>query len=93
MLFQLRVGWNTGTGTGNLRIGSLPFASSSNGPASAVAIYPENVALTAGNIAVAVVVVGESYIGIDQVPTGGGAAVAVPYDAAGELIIAGHYYV
>jgi hypothetical protein len=87
--FSLRVSYSGGTGTGNLKIGGLPTA----GFGSNFAIYAENIALTASYYPVASISATSSQIGIDQLPTGGGAAAAVPYDAAGDIQISGSYIV
>jgi hypothetical protein len=87
--FSLRVAYSAGSGTGNLRIGGLPAA----GFGSNFAIYAENIALTAGNYPVCGITSGNTYIAVDQLPTGGGAAAAVPYDAAGDIQISGTYIV
>ena len=88
--FSLRVIYTVGLGTGNLRIGGLPFTA---GVSSNFSIVAENIALTAGNYPVAAISSGNTYIGIDQLPTGGGAASAVPYDVAGDIQISGSYIV
>jgi hypothetical protein len=56
-------------------------------------IYAENIALTASNYAVASLSSGNTFISVDQLPVGGGAAAAVPYDAAGDIQISGSYIV
>jgi hypothetical protein len=88
--FSLRVTYTVGLGTGNLRVGNLPFTA---GVGSNFSIYAENIALTAGYYPVASISSGNTYIGIDQLPTGGGAAAAVPYDVAGDIQISGSYIV
>lgn len=88
--FSLRVTYSAGTGTGNLRVGGLPFTV---GYTSACAIYAENIALTASYYPVAATMVSNTNVSIEQLPTGGGAAVSVPYDAAGDIQIAGSYIV
>jgi hypothetical protein len=88
--FQLRVAYSAGTGTGNLRVDGLPFTA---GLGSVFTIYAENIALTASNYAVASLSSGNTFISVDQLPVGGGAAAAVPYDAAGDIQISGSYIV
>jgi hypothetical protein len=91
--FQIFVAWSAGAGgTGDLRVAGLPFTANIT-IYTTQAIYPLNVALTAGNIAVSQVQPGDTYIGIIQIPTGGGADTAVPYDPAGQLIITGTYMI
>ena len=88
--FNLRVIYTGGTGTGNLRVAGLPFTT---GFGANYAIYSENIALTAGYIAVSSSASSVTSIGIDQIPTGGGGALGVPYDAAGDIQISGSYTV
>jgi hypothetical protein len=93
VLFNLRIVYTGGTGTGNLRVGGLPFTSNSAMAGAAVNIIAENIAATANNVFVSVVAVNATYVGIDQLPTGGGGATAVPYDGAGDITVAGQYFV
>ena len=86
--FNLRVIYTGGTGTGNLRVAGLPFTT---GFGANYATYSENIALTAGYIAVSSSASSVTSIGIDQIPTGGGGALGVPYDAAGDIQISGSY--
>jgi hypothetical protein len=88
--FSLRVIYSAGTGTGNLRVGGLPYTV---GYASVCAVYAENIALTASYYPVATAQVSNTTIAIEQLPTGGGAAASVPYDAAGDITISGSYIV
>jgi len=88
--FSLRVIYSAGTGTGNLRVGGLPYTV---GYASVCAIYAENIALTASYYPVASTVVSSATVAIEQLPTGGVAAASVPYDAAGDIQISGSYIV
>nr|MDQ3038347.1 hypothetical protein [Pseudomonadota bacterium] len=91
--FKLFVQITAHTGTGNLRIGGLPFTSSNDGFDSAVSIgYVDNLALTAANVPTAIVLANSSQIGLFQTPTGGGATTAVPLDTAFVLEIAGVYF-
>ena len=88
--FSLRVIYSAGTGTGNLRVGGLPYTV---GYASVCAVEAENIALTALYYPVATAQVSNTTIAIEQLPTGGGAAAAVPYDAAGDITVSGSYIV
>jgi hypothetical protein len=88
--FSLRVIYSAGTGTGNLLVGGLPYTV---GYASVCAVYAENIALTASYYPVATAQVSNTTIAIEQLPTGGGAAASVPYDAAGDITISGSYIV
>jgi Pectate lyase superfamily protein len=93
VFFQLRVTWTSHTGTGNLRLDGLPYASNSVANAhSAVDIgLADNIAATAGNLLTGYVPSNSSVILVYQYPTGGGASTVVPMDTAGDLIISGHY--
>ena len=86
--FNLRVIYTGGTGTGTLRVAGLPFATSQ---IAIFTVYAENIAMTAGNFAVTSSASGATSIGIEQIPTGGGAAASVTYDTAGDIQISGSY--
>jgi hypothetical protein len=93
VLFNLRIIYTGGTGTGNLRVGGLPFTSSSAMAGAVTNVIAENITGTALYVFVGSVGVNTTYVGIDQLPTGGGAAIATAYDAAGDISIAGQYFV
>jgi hypothetical protein len=85
--------WASGTGTGNLKVSGLPFTSNSTTMLKSSAVLPSDVALTAGYIVVSSIGVSTTDLVINQTPTGGGATIAVPYDAAGQLVLSGSYFV
>jgi hypothetical protein len=87
---QAFIQWVAHTGTGNLKLGNLPFTTLNSTLAySAIAIgYIQNIALTAGNIATGFSDVNATTISMYQTPTGGGATTAVPMDTFGEIIYA-----
>jgi hypothetical protein len=92
--FTLRVGWSGGTGTGNLLVAGLPFASANVtvGGYSSVHVFaaaPSNVALTAGNVMFPVLGPNTTKFNVEQQPSD----TAVAYDAAGAIIITGTYEV
>jgi hypothetical protein len=92
--FSITINYNSGTGTGNLRISNLPFTSLSGGANSAVSIGAfGDIALTAGYIATAIVPNNSQFIAFEQYATGGSSSIAVPYDAAGVMIVSGTYEV
>jgi len=93
VLFNLRIAYSGGTGTGNLRVGGLPFSSNASMAGAVCSIYAENIAGSAGYVFVSSITANTSYIGVDQVPTGGGGAIGTAYDAAGDIAIAGQYFV
>ena len=88
--FQVFLDWTAHTGTGNMRISNLPFANGSNFWAGSIG-YLNNIALTAGNIMTAYVESGQSYVTLQQYPTGGGATSGVPIDTAGAIMFSGSY--
>ena len=93
VIFNLRIIYTGGTGTGNLRVGGLPFTSNNNMAGAATSIIAENIAGTALYVFTALVGANTTYVGVDQIPTGGGGAIATAYDVAGDIQIAGHYFV
>jgi hypothetical protein len=94
VFFQISVAWNSGTGTGNLRVDGLPFTNASgtgfNPPPT---IVTQNIVLTANHYATGDIAQGQSRVDIYSCPTGGGGIADVAYDAAGEIYCAGHYFV
>jgi hypothetical protein len=93
VFYNLRVVYTAGTGTGNMRVGGLPFAASASTVGSTASIYAENLAGTALYIFVPLISPNNTYISIDQTPTGGGGAIATTYDGAADIQISGHYAV
>ena len=88
--------WTAHTGTGNMDIDGLPFSvlSTTGYAASAVIGYIDNIALTAGNIPIAVLWwFNTTKIRLNQTPTGGGAAAGVPMDTAGQINLSITYIV
>ena len=81
------IDWFSGTGTGNLQIGNLPFAATNADfyrPGISIG-YLNNVALTASNIATGWIEKNASFIDMQQYPVGGGAATDVAYDISGRI--------
>ena len=87
------VEWTGGTGAGFLRIRGLPFTVLSTGVFSSAAIYSSNVASPAGTVLQGGFLNNSVDIFLASVPTGGGAAAALAYDAAGGLWVSGWYEV
>jgi hypothetical protein len=89
---EINMNWSAHTGTGAMRISGLPFTSlnvaSSTPP---MTVYVANIAMTASNYPQSYVNTNSTQVIIAQAPVGGGAAVVVPMDAAGNLLIAGVY--
>jgi hypothetical protein len=95
VFLQCYINWSSGTGTGSLLIGNLPFTSSSSSSSQGgfVISYINNVGLTASNYAFALLQANKTTVDIFQYPVGGGATNSVAYDASGELVISGQYFV
>jgi hypothetical protein len=93
VFYAIDVIYASGTGTGDLRIAGLPFTSGSVSMLKTGAISADNIALTAGNYPRVTLSLNSTVLLIQQLPTGGGAPSSVPYDAAGQLILTGHYFV
>jgi len=91
--FWIDVIWASGTGTGNLKITSLPFTSNSRVMLKTAAVYSHNLSLSAGEIASCILSLSSTELLIKELPTGGGSAADVSYDAAGQLVICGSYFV
>lgn len=82
------INWSAHTGTGNMRIGGLPFTTNSQAEAySAAALgYFDSIALTAGAVPSAYAEPGTNHISLAQYPTGGGPSTGIPIDTAGGVI-------
>jgi len=92
IFFTISLSWSAHTGTGNMRLSGLPYASSST--ATTTRTYPvwtNSIALTAGNIATSVHGGGTVNITLQQMPTGGGGVTSIPMDTAGDIVISGCY--
>ena len=87
--FTLRVTWTAHTGSGNMRVAGLPFASKSiSGYAPSCSIYPVN--LTYSGTLAAIVNTGASTIELRSASSGAGAT-PVALDTSGTLTISGSY--
>jgi len=93
VFFNIRLVWSAHTGTGNMLIAGLPFASSSaSGVAYAATIgWLSGLTLTASNLAVAYIGGGSTQVQPNQYPVGNGSAGSVPIDTAAGLIMSGQY--
>jgi hypothetical protein len=84
---QIDLGYNSGTGTGNLTIAGLPFTDAGlNNPAVTIG-YLDGITLTANNYALAYLASGTTRIDFVQIPTGGGSLTSVSYDSEGRIIL------
>jgi hypothetical protein len=91
---QIFVNWTAHTGTGDMVIGGLPFATASiSGIYHAATIgWANNIALTAGYILTGYAGHNAStIISLQQYPTGGGAMIPVPIDTLGGFIVSVSY--
>ena len=95
VFFNIYVGTSAHTGTGDMLIGALPFTSNatSNQFNSVTLGQVNNLALSASNVATAIIVSNSTQIAIQQYPVGGGAATQVPIDPASFIICSGFYMV
>jgi len=92
---QIALTWSAHTGTGNLRIGALPFtAGISSLGYGWLTGYNHNLTLSANNYLMgAEVVSGNNYATFYQSPTGGGSAASVPIDTAASIEFSGTYVI
>ena len=84
--------WSAHTGTGNLKLAGLPFQSSNNFHACSIGFW-NNIAVTAANVPMAYVINQETNVALLQMPSGGGAMVAIPMDTAGSFVLSATYTV
>lgn len=91
VFFELRLVWSGGTGSGNLLITGLPFNAGNYGTFPPATISLADITLTAGSIPVGTIESNAAFIRIQEIPSGGGATLNVPYDAAGAITLSGHY--
>jgi len=90
--YQIYIVLTAHTGTGDLAISGLPeTANASFYPPAAV--YVNNLALSANNYPQITVLASSSSFFIRQVPTGGGAAAAIPLDTSFDILLTGTYQV
>jgi hypothetical protein len=94
VFIETYVGYNSGNGTGSLRLGGLPFT------AANVALFPgmvisyfDNITMSANNFPLAYVNQNTTDVLFYQCPTGGGANGPIAYDGAGNIQISGCYTV
>ena len=90
--FECYVVYNSGTGTGTLKITGLPFAAAGT-TFPPVSCTTENITLAANNYLCPYVQNGDTFVLMVTNVTGGGARTGVSYDAAGEIMLAGTYSV
>lgn len=94
VMFNLSLDWSAHTGTGNMRIGGLPFTSNATADNySTVSILPSSIALTANNMIYGIVNIGSTQILLYQALIGGGGVSFVALDTAGLMYVSGQYEV
>ena len=93
VFFDVYIRQTNHTGTGNIRVGNLPYTSSSEfaGPYSQVVCLAENLSITAGAVLSGQVQSSSTSISLLQTPSGGGSISQVPMDTAFEIYISGSY--
>ena len=95
VFFNIYVGTSAHTGTGDMYVGGLPFTS--NGTAnqfSSVTLgQTNNLAMSASNVATAIIVNNSTQINIQQYPAGGGTVYPVPFDSVCYIMVSGTYMV
>jgi hypothetical protein len=89
VLISIRVGYNSGTGTGALNIGGLPFTT--DGTGVSLSNYSDGISMTAGHVMQLITGTSSTLINVNSVATGGGSDANVAYDAAGFIAVNGNY--
>ena len=90
---QIDLGWNSGTGVGDLRINGLPFNDGSSTNPAVTIVFIDQIVFTALNYATAYIASLSNRIDIIQSPIGGGNVTNVNYDDAGRIILNATYFV
>lgn len=92
--FQVYLSWSSGTGTGDLYVSGLPFLSSALPFGVASTAYQLNIALSASSYSTGGYVLSSSTsVRLMQSTVAGGGVSSIPYDAAGEFMMSGSYFV
>jgi hypothetical protein len=89
--FRIGLNWSAHTGTGNMRIGGLPFTTNINS-SEVLVNWVEGIVLTANNLCVLNTAGNSTVILFYQLPTGGGNLTDVAMDAAGTVRTSGMYF-
>jgi len=90
---EIYIVWSAHTGTGDLRIGGLPFTANASFYSAATIGLASNIALSASNTISAFNQINSTFINIIQSPVGGGAFSYVPMDVAGTMVLSITYSV
>jgi hypothetical protein len=92
VFFRCYLNWNSGTGTGNIRFNGLPFTCA--GYTAVTIAYPYDFALSANKyLCNGYIEQSSTYFNALEASLGGGTVNAIPYDAAGEIMVSGCYRV
>jgi hypothetical protein len=92
--FEFYLNWSSGTGTGNLQFGGLPFASGAASTYSSYAIgYWDSIAITSGQIPMCFSGNSSTKINFSAMNAGGAGTGTISYDANGAVQISGCYTV
>ena len=94
--FSIAMNWNSGTGTGNLRMTGLPFTTRNDSTLfNSVTIgVQSDLTLPAGTYATAITISNTTEIAFYSALVGpGGATAALAYDAAAEIECSGFYFI
>ena len=92
--FQVYLSWDSGTGTGDLYVSGLPFLSSGAPYGVASTAYQLNSALSALSYSTGgYVLSSNTSVRMMQSTIAGGGVSSIPYDAAGEFMMSGSYFV
>jgi hypothetical protein len=91
--FDFLLVWTNTTGTGNLRVGGLPFTVHNNTARSVPSMLSTGLTLTAGNILQGYMNPNDTKIILLQMPTGGGSFSNVPLvgNTSGTIYCSGNY--
>jgi hypothetical protein len=92
VLFHIRLGWTAHTGTGNMEVRGLPFASDVTYD-TALSALPGSITVPAGETFVASVNASASTIQLGSVPLVGGGVTDLAIDAVGTVSLSGWYRV
>ena len=90
---EIYIVWTAHTGTGDLRIGGLPFTANASYYSGVTIGLASNITLSASNTISAINQINSTYINIIQLPVGGGTFSNVPMDVAGTMVLSCTYSV
>jgi hypothetical protein len=92
--FAATILWTAHTGTGNMRVGGLPFTCDNTANYNpACALDNNNLTTPAGTYPTAVLLSNTTQIGLSSVPTGGGSRASLALDTAATIWVSGSYSV